>query len=152
MSSSVVAAQIVNRPAHDIKRKFFDTIGIAGTCSSESSSQDTAASNDITFSRCYGVTVFQEKLKLDSRNDSRQQTFLSGSTNACRHRTSKKGKCLTFNESVEVVPIPMRNEYSTRVRSRLWSGAVELHENAVRNSIEFASEGYVPIIIILSTF
>ena len=150
MSAAVVAAQIVNRPAHDIKRKFFDTIGIAGTSSSESSSQDTAASYDMAFSRSHGVTVFQEKLKFDSRNDSRQQKLLSGSTHACRHRTSKKGKCLTFNENVEIVPIPMRNEYSTRVRSRLWSGAVELHENAVRNTIEFASEGYVSIISISS--
>ena len=32
--------------------------------------------------------------------------------------------------------------YSDRVRERLWSNRVELHENAQRNAVEFASEGW----------
>lgn len=58
-------------------------------------------------------------------------------------KSSKPERRLNFNETVEVVPIPMRNEYSNRVKSRLWSNAIEIHENAARNTIEFASEGYV---------
>uniref|UniRef100_A0A7S4IH93 Uncharacterized protein n=1 Tax=Odontella aurita TaxID=265563 RepID=A0A7S4IH93_9STRA len=49
---------------------------------------------------------------------------------------------LTFFDDVRVVPIPMRTEYSDRVRERLWSNRMELHENAQRNAVEFASEGW----------
>jgi hypothetical protein len=58
------------------------------------------------------------------------------------NRKSKPERRLNFNETVEVVPIPMRNEYSNRVKSRLWSNAMEIHENAARNTVEFASEGW----------
>lgn len=50
-------------------------------------------------------------------------------------------KRISFDTKVKVVPIPMRDEYCLRVRTRLWSNAMEIHENATRNSIEFASEG-----------
>ena len=33
-------------------------------------------------------------------------------------------------------------EYSTIVKERLWSSSNDLYQNAVRNSIEFASEGW----------
>ena len=56
---------------------------------------------------------------------------------------SKPKKKLIFNETVKVFPIPMRDEYCHRVRSRIWSTAVEILENAARNTIEFAFEGYV---------
>lgn len=46
---------------------------------------------------------------------------------------SKPKRCITFDESVNVVPIPMRHEYSDRIRSRLWSNTVELYENAGRS-------------------
>jgi len=51
-----------------------------------------------------------------------------------------KGIC--FDETVVVVPIPMRNEYSARMKKRLWMNRLELLQNVHRNSIEFAAEGY----------
>lgn len=49
---------------------------------------------------------------------------------------------ISFNDSVSVAHIPMRSEYSDRVRSRLWSNRYEIHENATRNAIEFQAEGW----------
>jgi len=56
--------------------------------------------------------------------------------------SSKKKKQISFGEVVNVVPIPMRNEYSDRIRSRLWNNCAEIYENAARNTVEFASENY----------
>jgi hypothetical protein len=55
----------------------------------------------------------------------------------------RKRHSLQFNESVTVMAIPMRNEYSRQVRSKLWSNRLELQQNAARNVVEFAAEGYV---------
>ena len=49
---------------------------------------------------------------------------------------------VSLHNDVAVVPIPMRTEYSLQVRERLWSPPSELHQNAMRNTLEFAAEGF----------
>lgn len=49
-----------------------------------------------------------------------------------------------FQEHVRVVPIPMRTEYSERIRNRLWCNKHELHAMASRNLLEYEYEGWNP--------
>jgi hypothetical protein len=57
-------------------------------------------------------------------------------------QTKQKSTKIAFQDEVEVMPIPTRHEYSDRIRSRIWSNRHELQENAERNAVEFASEGW----------
>jgi len=77
--------------------------------------------------------IRQEALKYNESDDEPNRQNI---------KVSRRKSCITFDDTVAVVPIPMRNEYSQRTRVRLWSGAAELRKNAVRNSVEFAAEGW----------
>ena len=49
---------------------------------------------------------------------------------------------IQFNNDVMVIQIPSHNDYSNRIREYLWSSGHEISENAERNRIEYASEGW----------
>lgn len=71
--------------------------------------------------------------------ESRTDVASSGSSTTADTPTEKR---LTFNETVSVVPIPMRTDYSHRVRERLWNDVDDILINAQRNAMEFAAEGW----------
>ena len=99
----------------------------------------------------------KEELKYDSDEDvepyphllggggSRQQqnSGHSDSSDPPKNMTNiPRRRRLVFTDDVEVVPIPMRSEYSNRIKERMYSGRVELSENAQRNVVEFEAEGW----------
>jgi len=84
------------------------------------------------------VVSSQEALKYNHKDDFSQHRRQK-KTNADNADGKKK---ISFDDVVQVLPIPKRDEYSSRISCRLWSGAVEINENAARNSVEFAAEGW----------
>lgn len=82
----------------------------------------------------------QEEQQAESNTDSNNIKSLGEPTNRTIGFEENKGIC--FDETVVVVPIPMRNDYSARMKKRLWMNRLELLQNVHRNSIEFAAEGY----------
>jgi hypothetical protein len=84
-----------------------------------------------------GAVVTTEKL-----NDVEVAPLVTAVTNVTAHHSKEKKTRIAFVEDVSVVPIPTRNEYSDRIKSRIWSNRHELAENAERNTLEFAAEGW----------
>jgi len=138
--------------SQDVRNKFFRRIGVAGTDPNDFSkykreSADGTTDPCIPTRDLQNVPRYSTQLKYN-RNDERirmkrlqqrsaatradKNSSLSSSESPPKTKKSKPKRC-TFNESVKVVPIPKRNEYSDRIRSRLWSGTIELYENAGRS-------------------
>jgi hypothetical protein len=167
MSTTVMIKPIITAPAststmtalkpasnQQVRSKFFNMIGIesklppqrldAPFMGADQNGQAPGVDLEWMHPRTQKVSCSQEPLKYDRIADQLYSTKRR-KTGRIENETTvpkkTKNKRLGFNETVEVVPIPMRNEYSNRVRTRLWSNAVEIHENAARNTIEFAAEG-----------
>lgn len=75
-------------------------------------------------------------------NNNHQHKQPPKTNNNNNHLKKPRRRKICFNDSVKVAHIPMRSEYSERVRSRMWSNRYEIHENATRNAIEFQAEGW----------
>jgi hypothetical protein len=86
-----------------------------------------------------GVRTVTEPLKSTSPVEETMSASTSAdSTDGMPRRKTR----IMFEEQVQVMPIPTRYEYSDRIKSRIWSNRHELQENAERNAVEFAAEGW----------
>mmetsp|Transcript_22066 Transcript_22066/g.32605 ORF Transcript_22066/g.32605 Transcript_22066/m.32605 type:complete len:190 (+) Transcript_22066:97-666(+) len=64
------------------------------------------------------------------------------SSSSVQHVGKVDNRRVVFNDKVSVISIPKRNEYSKRIRSRIWNSASELKQSVHRNCTEFAAEGW----------
>jgi hypothetical protein len=90
-----------------------------------------------------GVVPSMEPLKSDYDDDDDDDNNIDedaemNAVSGVKRKTTR----IAFQDQVEVLPIPTRHEYSDRIKSRIWSNRHELQENAERNAVEFASEGW----------
>jgi hypothetical protein len=147
-TSSLSAIAMKPTSSQQMRSKFLNMIGIERPATPDSSLTDKGELATVSPTstrinpRSQGVNSFQVPLKYDQLADKKYSSPKRRKTEG-KTRAPKATRSLAFNETVEVLPIPMRHEYSNRVRSRLWSNAVEIQENAARNVIEFQSEKYV---------
>lgn len=106
-----------------------DAVNVVSDHGSTSSSLDGISTNSSLTAPCFSagnLTFLSNESYSESRGIKR----------------SRGRRKVSLQNHVVVIPIPMRGEYPDRVKERLWSSASELYENAIRNSIEFASEGW----------
>merc|ERR1712151_775358 len=153
-----------------VKVKFFNMLGIesstTNTTINKSPTYNMESNKKFNHPRDANLVISSEKLKYNKQDDealsfspSLKHRWGSGSNLFQHHKASddnnasmqnredglqshKKKDGVSFVDTVKVLPIPKRDEYSDRVARRIWSSAVEIQEMAMRNSVEFAAEGW----------
>jgi hypothetical protein len=132
----------MNNLTHEpLKYKDYDTgFKVDGTSSNNSSRPPSPASTDEDYGNYHSTEQTPSAPAVFTNTDSLVVPSSVSSSTSIQSKSQKKR--ITFNDDVCVAQIPMRNEYSDRVRSRLWSNRFEIHENATRNAIEFQAEGW----------
>lgn len=128
--------------SQQVRTKFLKVIGIESAEHTATPPKARHMSKDWQHPRQKQANRFEETLKYNPEEDEIYAPKRKNSDNDDEATPGKQPKKrISFNTTVKVLPIPMRDEYSNRVRSRMWSNAMEIHQNATRNSIEFAAEG-----------
>ena len=96
---------------------------------------DTTTATTSNYHRFFGLNKPNNNNNNSNNNNSTQSQTNNLPTIPRRPR-------ILFSNSVTIVPIPMRSEYSSRIKERMYSNRVELSENAQRNVVEFEAEGW----------
>eukprot|EP00581_Thalassiosira_minuscula_P015553 CAMPEP_0183728636 /NCGR_PEP_ID=MMETSP0737-20130205/28571_1 /TAXON_ID=385413 /ORGANISM="Thalassiosira miniscula, Strain CCMP1093" /LENGTH=200 /DNA_ID=CAMNT_0025960637 /DNA_START=265 /DNA_END=867 /DNA_ORIENTATION=- len=131
-----------------VRRKFFQKIGIGANRAFNhkhgNTSVDERNTRDLRCMPRFDIPLqyeydHQEERRREEQRKSRESSD-DGNRSSTVPGTTRSKKQVNFQENVTVVAIPMRTEYSARVRAKLFTDAVEMCENAERNLIEFTAE------------
>jgi len=145
-SSTVNGCQIPNSSvkSQQLRNRYLQTLGIKKSSIEISTATRFQSGQD---SSMKPVRTLKEPLKGDDRKYRRKyQTRSTGLSPMSVMSSINDGKGMkrqvSFDNSVSVVPIPKRDAYSYRIRNRIWNSAVEIHDNANRNAVEFSAENW----------
>jgi hypothetical protein len=138
------------RSSHSIRNNYLSKLGFKQNSPPPSQYSPPERSNSDRNSR-HNQKVHHCQLNggSDRRNDSeeqeRQQTSDSpksvGKINEILTER-KKQRSVSFDNNVQVLPIPSKDSYSDRIRKYLWSNPSEMLHNASRNAREFRFENW----------
>lgn len=78
----------------------------------------------------------------ESPNSVRQTTSAPHVVSSPHKQPYETARTVSFVGFVRVRWIPNRNDYSSEVKAALWTSRQEILENASRNTVEYASEGW----------
>jgi hypothetical protein len=130
-----------NDSANKIRSRLLHSLGFDPAGTSPEARQASPVSLKTTRPRCVS---FQEDLKADYGRPAEDPSDISsssyGSVDSSKSDSSRRS--VSFDNSVLVHPIPARTDYSDRIRPQLWTPVEEMQENAARNCLEFAAEGW----------
>ncbi|KAL3823012.1 hypothetical protein ACHAXA_008152 [Cyclostephanos tholiformis] len=95
-----------------------------------------------SYNRFFGGRLRHRSRSIENKPPSNGSNHGRSNNDGNGNNEPPRRRRLAFMDEVQVVPIPMRSEYSNRIKERMYSGRVELSENAQRNVVEFEAEGW----------
>jgi len=127
--------------SHELRSKLLSKLGI--TKQQKTTFINDRRTRDIRHMPRYTLPLLYDDDEERLRNLSRYRRSNSPSPQSVADLSSaakrKPSKSVSFNEQVVAVPIPMIQEYSYRMRDRLYTDSITMQENIERNLLEFNS-------------
>jgi len=140
---------VISSSSKQVKVKFYDMLGIESSTSS--STRPQYLDNDKRFNHPRDANLVMSVEKLKYKQDEDLSSAITHRWNLLQQKSDidpaqeessqKKKNGVSFVDTVKVLPIPKRDEYSNRIAKRIWNSALDIQEMAMRNSVEFAAEG-----------
>ena len=162
-NSNSIALKVISggRPADEVRARFIQNLGIqkqqqpqqkqqhqqrhqvdpsTSTNTSHTTSNPTTATTSTATTFQPWDESYNGQLRQDDNKSISHYPFSSKKSKQCC--MLKDNRKLQYNEITTIHPIPSHKVYSNRIKSTIWTGAIELGENVARNSLEYSYENW----------